>query len=127
MKLVAASAFASACLATNFKVGVISDSHFNEIYNAYSSIDHCMDPGHSGEAAAPLGRYDCDPSSTLLDYMYTRHAQVFGKMDVLLVPGDSAAHKVAERHPGDDDSLAHYEAVKANLAATAAKLQEYFP
>ena len=44
---------------------------------------------------APLARFDCDPSSTLVDYMLTRFTESFGSVDVLLVTGDHVAHKVA--------------------------------
>lgn len=49
------------------------------------------------------------------------------EVDVLLVPGDSAAHKVAASEEGDDPDGAHYEAVKVNLKATYDLLQSYFP
>lgn len=85
-----------------------------------------MDTGVSGEIVAPLGRYDCDPSGTLLDYMYTRFTELYD-VDVLLIPGDSVAHKIAATDDSADPDGAHYEAVKLNIAATFNKLQEYFP
>jgi hypothetical protein len=59
--------------------------------------------------------------------MYMRHKEVYGGMDFILIPGDSAAHLVAERHPGDDPSGARYDAVKQNLKATFDKLSMHFP
>ena len=44
---------------------------------------------------APLARFDCDPSSTLVDYMLTRFTESFGSVDVLLVTGDHVAHELA--------------------------------
>ena len=111
----------------NIKVGVISDSHMNELYNPYSTANNCMDPNSTTTTVAPLSRYGCDPSPTLIDYMYMRHKEVFGSMSFILVPGDSVAHKIAERSPGDDPSGAKYDAVKANLKATADKFTEHFP
>jgi len=47
-------------------------------------------------------------------------------MDFLLIPGDFAAHKLAEREPGQDPSGTLYEKVKENIAAVTEKLSEYF-
>ena len=121
------AALLTATISANLKVGVISDSHFNTIYNAYSSSSICTGTDVSGEIVAPVGRYGCDPSEDLLDLMYTRFKEVYGTVDVILVPGDSAAHKVAASKEGDDPTRSHYTAVKANLAATFAKFQEHFP
>lgn len=48
-------------------------------------------------------------------------------MDFLLIPGDFAAHKLAEREPGQDPTGKIYEAVKENIAAVFNKLSEHFP
>jgi hypothetical protein len=50
--------------------------------------------------------------------MFTRFKEVFGEVDLILVPGDSVAHKVATSHGGDDSDGSHYAAVKSNLVAT---------
>lgn len=123
--ITAALITAAAC--AKLQIGVISDSHFNTAYNPYSSTAKCTGIEVSGESVAPIGRYGCDPSEDLLDIMYTRFNESFGAVDVILVPGDSIAHKVAASAEGDDPDGAHYEAVKANLAATFAKFKEYFP
>jgi hypothetical protein len=59
--------------------------------------------------------------------MFTRFTESFGEVDVILVPGDSAAHKVAASAVGDDPDGSHYEAVKVNLTATFAKFKAHFP
>ena len=120
------SLIAAAAQAT-LKVGVISDAHFNTAYSPYSSTSNCVSKQFSGEVLAPIARYSCDPSETLLDYMFTKFTESFGDVDVILVPGDSVAHKVAAAAEGDDPDGLHYQAVKANLAATFAKFKQYFP
>jgi hypothetical protein len=76
---------------------------------------------------APLGRYGCDPSSTLIDYMLTRFKEKFGPVDVIIVPGDSVSHKTSASEEGQDPTGSAYAAVKANLQATFSKLVEHFP
>ena len=124
------SVFASLLIAAanaSLKIGVISDPHFNTAYSAYSSASNCVSKQFSGEILAPIGRYGCDPSEDMIDYMFTKFSDSFGAVDVILVPGDSVAHKIAASAVGDDPDYAHYEAVKANLVATFAKFKEYFP
>jgi hypothetical protein len=121
------AALLTATTYANLKIGVISDSHFNTAYNPYSSASMCTGTEVSEEVVAPLGRYGCDPSSELLDLMYNKFTESFGKVDVILIPGDSAAHKVAASHDDEDPTGSHYEAVKENLTATFTKLKEHFP
>lgn len=113
--------------AANLKVGVFSDNHMNMFYNAYQSGGHCLDAGSDGSPVAPLARYDCDGNADLLDFMFTRHREVFGDMDFILVPGDFAAHKLAERVPDEDPSGTKYQEVKENIAAVTQKLTVHFP
>ena len=49
--------------------------------------------------------------------MFTRFLDKFGKPDVLLIPGDHAAHKVAANAEGSDPTGSAYAAVKNNIAA----------
>lgn len=112
---------------TTLSVGVISDSHFNTAYNAALSSNKCTGAGTSKDAYAPVGRYGCDPSEDLIDLMFTRFKEAFGTVDLIIVPGDSVAHKVAATAEGDDPTGSAYTAVKANLAATFAKFKEHFP
>jgi predicted phosphodiesterase len=109
------------------QIGVISDVHMNQAYNAYNSGAKCTTAGTSGEIVAPIDRYGCDGSPELIDLLFTRFAEAFGSVDVIIVPGDSAAHKVAESVAGEDPSGAKYAAVKANLQATFNKFNEHFP
>ena len=118
----------SALAAPLFRVGVISDSHFNEYYDPNTSANMCtyQEGVTPIEAYAPLSRYGCDPSENLIDLMYTRFTEAFGDVDFIIVPGDSAAHDVAAE-PGDDPYGTHYTAVKNNIEATFAKFAEHFP
>jgi len=120
------SALIAAVATANLKVGIISDSHFNTAYNAFYTDAKCTGTTVP-DVVAPIGRYGCDPSEELIDIMYTKFIETFGNPDVLLVPGDSAAHKVAASAVGDDPDGSHYRAVKANIAATFAKFKEHFP
>jgi hypothetical protein len=86
-----------------------------------------METGSTEDIVAPIGRYFCDPSETLVDFMFTRFKEAFGQVDVILVPGDSIAHKVAAAHEGDDPDGKSYAAVKANFKATFDKFNEHFP
>ena len=110
----AAALFAAAN--ANLRIGLISDSHFNTDYNPYSSSSLCTGSGViPSDPIALLGRYGCDSSETLIDLMYSRFKEVFGDVDVILVPGDSVAHKVAAAQGTVDTDGLHYDAVKANL------------
>jgi hypothetical protein len=51
-----------------------------------------------------------------MDLMLTRFKDVFGEVDVLLVPGDHVAHQVSAKD--NDPTGAEYQAVKNNLVAT---------
>ena len=114
----------SAAAAANLKIGVVSDPHYNAFYQPYASGSNCM-AADSGEVYAPIGRYECDASPAMFDLMMTRFKDVFGEVDVLLVPGDHVAHQVSAKD--DDPTGAEYEAVKQNLATTWAMFAHYFP
>jgi multisubunit Na+/H+ antiporter MnhG subunit len=64
------TALLTAVATANLNIGVISDSHFNTLYNAYNSGSKCTTTGSSGEVVALVGRYGCDPSEVLIDFMY---------------------------------------------------------
>ena len=85
----------AANLANCLKVGIVSDMHMNLDYDAMGGDDDNCTSSFEGQEMAPLARFDCDPSSTLVDYMLTRFTESFGSVDVLLVTGDHVAHKVA--------------------------------
>ena len=103
MKLQVAAAIAAASAKATLKVGVIGDLHMNMAYDSMGSdSDNCI-KGNSSDSyskieEAPLARFNCDPSSTLVDYMLTRFTEVFGDVDVLLVNGDHIAHGIAPHH-----------------------------
>lgn len=59
--------------------------------------------------------------------MITRFKESFGTVDVLIVSGDSVAHKVSAATGTTDTGDVHYDAVKKNLEATFMKLAEAFP
>jgi hypothetical protein len=99
----------------------------NQAYNAYNSATKCTTAGSSGEIVAPIARYGCDGSPALVDMLFTRFKAAFGSVDVIIVPGDSVAHKVAASLEGDDPNGTAYAAVKANLQATFNKFNEHFP
>lgn len=98
----------------NTRVGVFSDLHFNEIYNPASSANNCKNvtSNLNNELYAPVGRYGCDPSEALIDHMIARFKEKFGTVDVIIVPGDSTAHKVSAATGGTDLGGVAYEAVK---------------
>ena len=92
------AAFAISAQAGSIKVGLISDLHLNLGYDSQASADDNCVSGGSGSSesqTAPIGRIDCDPSETLVDYMLQRFKVVFGEVDVLLVTGDHVAHDIA--------------------------------
>lgn len=122
LKLIPALLMAVAS-STTLSVGVISDSHFNTAYNAALASNKCTGAGTSADPYAPVGRYGCDPSEDLIDLMFTRFKEAFGTVDVIIVPGDSVAHKVAATAEGDDPTGSAYNAVKANLSATFGKFK----
>ena len=93
----------------------------NLSYDELASADDNCIAGGSGQAesqTSPIGRLDCDPSETLIDYMLQRFKKVFGEVDVLLVTGDHIAHDIAP-HIDEITSEAQlsesWDAVKANL------------
>ena len=59
--------------------------------------------------------------------MFARFVDKFGKPDVLLIPGDHAAHNVSAKTEGSDPSGAAYAAVKNNIAAVYKLVAKYFP
>ena len=90
----------NAIMANCLKVGIISDLHVNQAYH----IDGNKDDNCTSSAAAyttiwaPLGRDKCDPPAILVDHMLTRFTEKFGQVDVVLVLGDQAAHKIAPKY-----------------------------
>ena len=78
----------SAATCQGLKVGVISDMHTNLDYNPTGSEDDNCTASGSSKDYAPIARYGCDPSSQMVDYMLQHFKEVFGEVDVLLVPGD---------------------------------------
>ena len=114
---------AAVSASTNTRIGVISDLHFNVLYNPASSSSYCSGTGStSSDLFAPLGRYSCDPSEALFDHMIARFKEQFGTVDVIIIPGDTVAHKVSASSEGADPTGSAYEAVKLNLSATFTKL-----
>jgi len=59
--------------------------------------------------------------------MLARFKEKFGTVDVLIIPGDSVAHKVSAASGSTDVGGVAYAAVKKNLQSTYAKLAEAFP
>ena len=59
--------------------------------------------------------------------MLARFNEKFGTVDVLIIPGDSVAHKVSAASGSTDVGGVAYAAVKKNLQSTYAKLEEDFP
>jgi hypothetical protein len=59
--------------------------------------------------------------------MFTRFLDKFGKPDVLLIPGDHAAHNVSDKTDGSDPTGASYAAVKNNITAVYQLVAKYFP
>ena len=57
--------------------------------------------------------------------MLQRFKEVYGEVDVLLVPGDLVAHGVSPHH--DDATQADFDNVKANLQASSSIIEQYFP
>lgn len=58
--------------------------------------------------------------------MLQRFKEKFGAIDVLLVTGDHVAHGVAP-HIDESPTWADWDAVKANLQASAQLVQKHFP
>ena len=114
--------------ATNTRIGVLSDIHFNVNYNPASSTNSCTSSSASNaDLFAPVGRYGCDSSEVLFDHMINRFKEKFGTVDVIIIPGDSVAHKVSAATGSTDTDGIAYAAVKQNLEATFTKLAIAFP
>ena len=79
------------------KVGLLTDIHLHVKYNpAVSHHDECTDgEGEPTARFAPMGRYQCDCPSILIDTMLRRFVEHFGKQDVIFFTGDFTAHHVA--------------------------------
>lgn len=120
-------ALVAVAAAANFQIGVISDPHYNPYYDPIALVDdNCILVSSSvSDDFAPIGRYGCDMGPEMFDLMLTRFSDVFGSIDVLLVPGDHVAHKISSKDEDEDGSS--YIAVKENLQATWAKLTAQFP
>ena len=118
---------AALCIAqvSSLRVGVISDLHSNIQYDMFSSATgNCWASGPLADEPSPWARYGCDPSPDLVDGMMRHYIESFGVPDVLLVSGDNVAHGInVERGEGTEED---YEAVKDNIATTAAIVRKYF-
>jgi hypothetical protein len=80
--------------AYGLKVGVIADLHTNPYYDPTISADYdCVkQQGATTDVVAPLCRYGCDSSTSLINVMLQHFRSTFGKPDLLLVTGDHVAH-----------------------------------
>jgi hypothetical protein len=124
-KTIIALVIAASVAARNFKVGVVSDPHYNKYYNPLGSTDdNCIETVES-KSDYPVGRYECDNSPAMFHLLMERFQAVFGEVDMLLVPGDHVAHKVSSK--SDDSDHSAYNAVKENLQDTWDVLTQYFP
>lgn len=101
--------------------------HFNLDYDPAAASTNLCKSASNSELFAPIGRYGCDPSEALIDHMIARFKEQFGAVDVLIIPGDSVAHKVSATTGTTDVNGVAYAAVKKNLEATFTKLAEAFP
>ena len=112
-----------------YKVGVISDIHLNLAYNPDIAAGNCGQSSTTiiGDPIAEFSRYGCDSSANLVETMFTRFLDKFGKPDVLLIPGDHAAHGVAVKKGGSDPTGSQYVALKENIAAVYQLVAKYFP
>lgn len=115
---------------TATKIGLISDIHYNLNYDPDSSKNYCTSSNLESyrtnvDPVANLGRYGCDSNTDLIKTMLQRFNEKFGKVDVLLVTGDHAAHSVSAED--DDPTGAEYEAVKNNIKQSFDLLKQYFP
>lgn len=110
------------------KVGVISDMHTNLDYDSWASLDdNCAAWSSTKEGSqAPLGRIGCDPSLTLVDYMCQRFNEVFGDVDVVLVPGDLIEHSIAP-HIKDAKLPQDWQTFQKYIKATTDLLKSHFP
>ena len=66
-------ALSSVLTAQAMKIGVISDFHLNPDYSPTASEDdNCQGSSNqvSADDIAPIGRINCDPSPTLVDFMF---------------------------------------------------------
>ena len=91
------------------KVGLLSDLHLHLRYDesigtTESGQGDCMQGGGIPSLIkAPMGRYGCDSPTILIDHMFTRMAEKFNDLDVILLTGDFAAHHVAMSSGEKDD------------------------
>lgn len=59
--------------ATAYKIGVISDPHYNPLYDPNGASDNnCTGPSSKSSDYAPLGRYGCDMGPDMFDILLTR-------------------------------------------------------
>jgi len=80
-----------------------------------------------GDPIAEYSRYGCDSSQNLVETMFTRFLDKFGKPDVLLIPGDHVAHNVSAKTVTSDPTGSIYAAVKNNIASVYQLVNKYFP
>ena len=121
-------AVATAALTANaLKVGVISDMHTNLAYDSWvSDADNCVAGGAKATEEAPLGRINCDPSTAMIDFMFQRFTDVYGEVDVLLVPGDFIGHGIAP-HLEVAVVSTDWPIVQSYIEASTNLLKKHFP
>ena len=91
------------------KIGLLSDLHLHLRYDELigtreSGSGDCMQGGGvPSMIKAPMGRYGCDGPTILIENMFTRMAEKFSDLDVILITGDFAAHHIAMSSGEKDD------------------------
>ena len=113
-------------LAWALNVGIITDVHLHLRYNpAVSHHDECTEgEGEPTYLFAPMGRYQCDCPSILIETMLKRFKEKFGKQDVIFLTGDFNAHHVAMRKETSENT---YPLLLDTMAHVNHLLATYFP
>ena len=120
----------------SLKIGVISDLHTKMDYDPTSSSNcrssQLYDPNTSpilketyAETYAMLGRYGCDPSFEMNQWMLQHFRDTHSDLDLMLVIGDYVAHDVDP--PREGWTFKGYSKMLENLNTTLGLVKDYFP
>ena len=114
-------------------VGLISDIDLHLKYDATigprldANGDCMLGSGEKNAHEALLGRYGCDSPPQLVEAMFRRHRERFGKQDVLFVTGDFSAHHTSMPIENNENPNDTYALLLDSLSGVNQILAFYFP
>jgi 3',5'-cyclic AMP phosphodiesterase CpdA len=122
--------FGKTFAAVDLKMASISDIHFTADFDptVNAGSGYCRVGGGDSKAdlVANFGRMGCDAPELLVTTIFENIKNSYPDLDVIFVPGDIVAHKIAIEY-GQPDETGAYQRLLGILEQVADLLIEYFP